>query len=179
MNNADPIQAMEDRFIDSLGGLGAELGISRAVAQIYCLLYLRDEPLSLDAMAERLGLSKATISVNVRNLERWGAVRRVWIEGSRRDHYLAERNTLGVVWSALSQGILRRLDQVAGSVTEAREELARLRKKAGTREERRRLDRTLERVDEALGMEARVRRLLSAPDWLKKILGASRRRSRS
>jgi DNA-binding transcriptional regulator GbsR (MarR family) len=175
MNQTDPIQAMEDRFIDSLGGLGAELGISRAVAQIYCLLYLRDEPLSLDAMAERLGLSKATISVNVRNLERWGAVRRVWIEGSRRDHYLADRNTLGVVWSALSQGILRRLDQVGGSVAEAREDLARLRERARTREEKERLARTLDRVDEALGMETRVRKVLSAPDWLKKILGVSGR----
>lgn len=164
------LEAIEDRILATLGTLGADLGISRAVAQIYGLLYLRDEPLSLDDMAARLGLSKATISVNVRNLERWGAVHRTWKEGSRKDWYEPNRDTLRVIWSTLRDGVQRRMAFLQGPLEDLEAGLEQLERSADGPEERHRLKRTRAKVDEIRGMESRIRKLLATPDWLRKLL---------
>ena len=43
-------QEIIDSFVESAGNLGASLGISKIVSQIYALLYLSPQPLSLDDM---------------------------------------------------------------------------------------------------------------------------------
>ena len=58
--------------------------------QLYAILFLSDNPLCLDDMAERLKISKGNASVNIRELEKLGVVRKVWVKGSRRDFYEAE-----------------------------------------------------------------------------------------
>ncbi len=68
----DPVRG---RFIHQVGEFGAGLGLSRSVGQLYALLYMSAEPMCLDEMAEACRMSKASASVNVRELERWGAVR--------------------------------------------------------------------------------------------------------
>lgn len=171
MNGQDPIEVSRSQLLDSLGVLGADLGISRVVAQIYGLLYLSDGPLSLDEIADHLNVSKATVSVNARALERWGAVRKTWMEGSRRDYYLAERDTLRIAWSVLQEGFLRRLDRFRGPFDQMYQETEARRREARSREEMEQLDRTLARMREMRRMEERIRRLLSAPEWLRRILG--------
>lgn len=106
------LASSENLFVEALGNLGTELGLNRAVAQIYALLYLREAELSLDDIAEALVVSKATVSTNMRDLERWGAARRTWVEGSRKDWFVANRDTLGVVLAALRDGLRRRLDRL-------------------------------------------------------------------
>ncbi len=110
----------ESRFTDALGDLGAELGLNRVVAKIYALLYLRQETLSLEALAEELQVSKATISINIRELERWEAVRRVWVDGSRKGFYVANPDVVGVILSALGEGFRRRLSRLEGELGQIR-----------------------------------------------------------
>jgi len=38
-------------------------------------------------MSEMLGISKGSASVGTRQLVSWGAIRKVWIPGNRRDYY--------------------------------------------------------------------------------------------
>jgi DNA-binding transcriptional regulator GbsR (MarR family) len=170
IHTADSLEAIEDRILATLGTLGADLGISRAVAQIYGLLYMSDEALSLDDMAARLGLSKATISVNVRSLERWGAVHRTWKEGSRKDWYEPNRDTLHVIWSTLRDGLQRRIAFVQGPLEDLEVGLRRLERSADEPEERRRLKRARAKVEDIRKMESRIRKLLATPDWLRKLL---------
>ena len=59
----------------------------RSTGQIYGLLYLSAEPLSLIQMSSILGISKGSASIGTRQLASWGAVRKVWIPGDRRDFY--------------------------------------------------------------------------------------------
>ena len=63
------------------------LGLPRSTGQIFGLLYLSVEPLSLNHMSSMLGISKGSISVGTRQLASWGAIRKVWIPGDRRDFY--------------------------------------------------------------------------------------------
>ena len=63
------------------------LGLPRSTGQIFGLLYLSAEPLSLNKMAAMLGISKGSASMGTRQLASWGAIRKVWIPGDRRDYY--------------------------------------------------------------------------------------------
>lgn len=77
------------RFIESGANLCKSLGIPRSLGQIYGLLYLSPQPLSLQEICEELGISKGSASQGIRQLLAWGAVRSVWIPGSRREHFTA------------------------------------------------------------------------------------------
>ena len=63
------------------------LGLPRSTGQIFGLLYLSAEPLSLNQMSTKLGISKGSASMGTRQLASWGAIRKVWIPGDRRDYY--------------------------------------------------------------------------------------------
>lgn len=88
------IQAALDRFIESAGKISANmLGmVNKVGGQIYALLFLSRDPLSLDDISDILGVSKGNISVNVRLLEELKLVKKVWVKGSRRDYYEANRD---------------------------------------------------------------------------------------
>lgn len=78
-------------FIEGAGRISVSLlGIlNRVCGQIYALLFLSPKPMSLDDIVAELGVSKGNVSINIRILEDFKLVRKVWIKGSRRDHYEA------------------------------------------------------------------------------------------
>jgi DNA-binding transcriptional regulator GbsR (MarR family) len=111
MENAE-LEKIRDEFAEIAGQLSARLGLSRTVGQLYALLFLSNEPLCLDYMAERLGVSKGSASINIRELEKWGAVRKVWVKGSRKDFYEANPDTLKIVINRFKTGIQQRLNEM-------------------------------------------------------------------
>lgn len=75
-----------------LDGVGREIaasfpGITRLGGQIVAALYLADEPLSMDELAEKLGRSKSNIFANLRGLEGAGIVARHRASGDRFDTF--------------------------------------------------------------------------------------------
>src|ERR671918_2068769 len=77
-------------FVDGMGTAAATSGVlSQFQGRIFAVLYLEDQPLSLDEIAEALQQSKSNISINIRGLVEWHLVRRVAVRGSRKDHYQA------------------------------------------------------------------------------------------
>jgi len=83
-------------MIEAGGRLSQLLGMPRITGQIYGLLYFSTDPLSLDAIVELLGISKASASNGTRQLASWGAVHQVWIQGNRKDYFevVADVNTI-------------------------------------------------------------------------------------
>ncbi len=83
-----------DSLIESAGKISANmLGmVSKVGGQIYALLFLSREPMSLDAIVESLKVSKGSISINVRLLEEVGLAKKVWVKGDRRDFYEVSRD---------------------------------------------------------------------------------------
>ena len=55
-------------------------------------------------------MSKASVSTTVRQLERWSAVKHVWVRGDRRDYYEAETNFNAVLRSGLLHTLRKKLD---------------------------------------------------------------------
>ena len=113
------LEEQKDLFIGTIGRLSASLGINQKVGQLYTLLFLSDTPLSLDEMAERLNVSKGNVSLNIRDLERWEAVKKVWTKGSRKDYYTAELDIVKIILNRLNVGLKQRINQVSEAVRES------------------------------------------------------------
>ncbi|MEA1963668.1 MAG: hypothetical protein U9O41_00835, partial [Candidatus Aerophobetes bacterium] len=72
-------------FTEGIGRLTATVGVSRVIGQLYAVLFLSDKPLCLNDMVERLKISKGGASLNIRELEKLGVVKKVWVKGDRKD----------------------------------------------------------------------------------------------
>jgi len=107
-----------DRFIEGIGHLATTVGVSRVIGQLYAMLFLSNEPLCLNDMVERLRISKGNASLNIRELEKLGLVKRVWIRGDRRDFYEAELDFEKVIRSGIIGAVKRRMEVVLDTVTE-------------------------------------------------------------
>lgn len=75
------------QFIERMGLAIERMGLARTFGRLFGLLMVADEPLSLDDMVERLGVSKASVSTNARACEELGLARRVGVRGDRKDYY--------------------------------------------------------------------------------------------
>ena len=95
--------------MDYAGELAASLSFARSVGQIFALLYISPEPLSIDDLCSMLRISKGNASVNLRVLESWEAVEKTWVQGSRRAHYRALRDLRRIALKRLEEGLGRRL----------------------------------------------------------------------
>ena len=78
---------VRNELIDSIGERAEKFGFPRCAGQLEGLLFLSNRPMSLDEMADRLEVSKASVSTNIRFLERWKVARRVYHRGERKNFY--------------------------------------------------------------------------------------------
>lgn len=102
MKDQKKLQEARMRLIEVGGKTSQDLGTGRIVGQILIYLYLEENECSLDCIAEDLGLSKASVSIGVRQLEQFGLARKVWKSGDKRNYYRSAEN----IAKALQQGLL-------------------------------------------------------------------------
>lgn len=112
------LELVQDKIIDKVGNISSKFGLNQFVAQLYVVLYLSKDPLSLDALTERLKVSKGNVSVNIRELERWGAVRKVWVKGSRRDFYEADSDIKKVVLNKVKLAVKNQISEISAMIEE-------------------------------------------------------------
>ncbi|MEM7384195.1 MAG: hypothetical protein AAF514_04550 [Verrucomicrobiota bacterium] len=87
---ASTLNAIETEIIDlCVNGVRA-LGLPRSLGEIYGLIYSSVNPVSLDDLVERLQISKGSASQGLKFLRNLGAIKRVYVAGERRDHFVAE-----------------------------------------------------------------------------------------
>lgn len=119
-------------LIDALARTFALYGWPEATGRIYGLLAFADEPLSQDDLAERLGVSKATVNTNIRSLESLHFVYRVETDSSEsssgrpRLFYRAERDFKKVIQELLHHNVQREVELMAQGIEESRRRLQRL-----------------------------------------------------
>jgi DNA-binding transcriptional regulator GbsR (MarR family) len=65
-------------------------GFKRPMGRIWALLYLAPQPLGAAEIGEDLHMSAGAVSMALSELAKWGAVRKTWRPGERRDYYEAE-----------------------------------------------------------------------------------------
>jgi DNA-binding transcriptional regulator GbsR (MarR family) len=154
---------IREQFIDQVGEFAASLGLNRSVGQLYALLYMSPSPLSLDEMAEACDMSKGNASINLRELERWGAVRRVYVRGDRKDYYEPHRDVPQIVISRLREGLGRRLAALDETLEEAERQVEQM----GNDAERKKFYR--ERLKEVRKLRRSLGRVLDNMDNIYKL----------
>ena len=81
------VGATGTRFVLHWGEMGARWGVSRSVAQIHALLYLRGRPMHAEEIATVLQVARSNVSTSLRELQNRDLVRTVHLAGDRRDHF--------------------------------------------------------------------------------------------
>jgi len=81
------------------------LSIPRSIGEIFGLLFSTERPLSLDQVVSLLNISKGSASQGLRWLRDIGAVRTVYMDGDRRDHYEAETELRSLILGFLRENV--------------------------------------------------------------------------
>ena len=89
------------------------LGMPKSVGEIYGMLFIAPEPLPLDALVDRLEISKGSASQGLKVLRAFGAVKQVYVAGDRRDHYAAETELKKLAAGFIREEIKPRLESGA------------------------------------------------------------------
>lgn len=106
----DPIE----EFIEQMGLLTQAEGGPRIGGRLLGLAIVENQPLSLQEMAERLQVSKASISTNARRMAQAGLLRLTTRPGSREDLYELPRDP----YRELVRSFTRGLEHKAAAIAE-------------------------------------------------------------
>ncbi|MGJ8696825.1 MAG: GbsR/MarR family transcriptional regulator [Verrucomicrobiaceae bacterium] len=87
MPETDAVTEFEDRVIEFFCDGVRLLGLPKSIGEIYGLLFVSREPLSLDDLVRRLGISKGSASQGLKMLRELGAVREAEGENLRRSYF--------------------------------------------------------------------------------------------
>jgi len=86
------------------------LGYPKSVGQIYGLLFMSIEPIPMEAVIKRLGISKGSASQGLNVLKGVGAVRSLRIEGERCEHYEADFDVSHMVQHFVEEKLSPRIE---------------------------------------------------------------------
>lgn len=100
-----------EKLVTALGRQSAFWGLGRITGEIYAVLYLSSEALTLDEIASRLMVTKGNISIAIRPLEQWGMVHRHWRPGDRRVFFEVENDFWKIAHSVARQRQKPEFDQ--------------------------------------------------------------------
>ena len=145
---------------DAVGRLIEFWGFKRNMGRVWTVLYLSPTPLTAQDLQELLQVSSGAVSMTLAELTRWGVVKKVWVQGERRDYYLAEI----VLWRMISRVLgERERAEIASSVDTFERAMQLLEgKKTGSAEARSRADLQLRRVKALHDLAKLGRTLLDA-----------------
>ncbi|WP_027963846.1 GbsR/MarR family transcriptional regulator [Halalkalibacillus halophilus] len=87
-------------------------------SQLFVILYLSDEPMTLDDMKYELGKSKTAMSNSIRTLLDYNLVERVWKKGVRKDLYQAEKDLYAKFMKAYVERWLTAIDRQRANLEE-------------------------------------------------------------
>jgi len=106
---------------DVVGRIIEFWGFKRNMGRVWTVLYLSPQPLTAPDLRDMLRLSSGAVSMILSDLARWGVVRKVWIQGDRRDHFAAEVH----LWRMISRVLAERETTEIVAFIEACEEALR------------------------------------------------------
>jgi DNA-binding transcriptional regulator GbsR (MarR family) len=111
-------EQIRQNFVDGMSGISQFWGLPKGMGAIFGVLYLSPNPLSLDELVEKTGLTKGAISTNVRGLSRMGLIRPVARFADRKDYYEAETDFYKAIRAILKERQSSEFDRAVSSVKE-------------------------------------------------------------
>jgi DNA-binding transcriptional regulator GbsR (MarR family) len=106
--------------IDAVGNVIEFWGFKRNQGRVWALLYLRGEPMSAGEIERELDLSKGGVSMLLRDLERWGVVRRVRLPQDSAWRYGAETDLIRMVSHVIEEREAGFIERIRADLNEAR-----------------------------------------------------------
>jgi DNA-binding transcriptional regulator GbsR (MarR family) len=126
MDRTVELSELEAEAVDYFVSFVQVFGLPKSIGQIYGLLFVSAEPLSMDDVVRRLGISKGSASQGLALLRNLGGVTTETVPGDRREHYLADLNVSRIVSHFLDNRLLPRLahaeDRLSTMLQQARRE---------------------------------------------------------
>jgi DNA-binding transcriptional regulator GbsR (MarR family) len=120
--DADSCQEAARELVLAYFSRAAEtIGLPRSVAQIYATLFLSEKPLAFEEIVVLSGLSKASASTGLRDLERLQGVERVVVPTDRRSFYQAQLSVRRIVGAFMAESIKPGIDDGARLLRKAAE----------------------------------------------------------
>ncbi|HEX8403770.1 MAG TPA: GbsR/MarR family transcriptional regulator [Duganella sp.] len=105
-----PLAPTIQKYILHWGEMGTRWGVNRTVAQIHALLFLSNQPLPAEDIAETLAVARSNVSNSLKELQSWGLVRITHIAGDRRDHFVALQDVWEIFRVIVEQRKKREID---------------------------------------------------------------------
>jgi DNA-binding transcriptional regulator GbsR (MarR family) len=122
---------IKEKLIELAGNIGESLGLNRTTCQIYALLYINSSPLSPSQITKELGISKANVSINLKKLEEWNAIKKIWKRGYTRPLYKANENIEEIIYNKLQIGLEKRINEIRKYIEEIKNKIGKGRKNSG------------------------------------------------
>lgn len=98
------------RFIDGWGELGINWGVCKSMGQIQGLLLATKDPLCCDQIMNELQMSRGCVNVNIRALLDWGLVHKRFVQGDRKEYFVAEKDVFKMFQSVIQMRKRKELD---------------------------------------------------------------------
>lgn len=146
---------------DVVGRLIEFWGFKRSMGRVWAVLYLSPRPLTAREIRDALQLSSGAVSMTLSELGRWGVVKKVWVQGDRRDHFAAEVALWRMVSRVLSE---RERSEISSAIEACEQALAFAESKLASQDasERARATLQVERIRGLLELAKLGRRMLDA-----------------
>lgn len=123
--DSETVTQAELEVADTVGRLMEFWGFKRPMGRMWTVLYLSPDPLGAAELGEQLKMSAGAVSMTLNELLRWGAVKKTWRPGERRDFYEAESSVGKLVQRVLRERELTLVREFAEALAEAEAALPR------------------------------------------------------
>jgi len=88
----EALRQVRSLVVDSIAQTMDHYGVNSTIGMLYGLMYFHNDPITLDEMCAKMGMSKGSMSTGVRKLQENKMVHRIFRPGSRKDLYRAEED---------------------------------------------------------------------------------------
>jgi DNA-binding transcriptional regulator GbsR (MarR family) len=92
------------------GEMGSRWGVNRTVAQVHALLYLSEQPLTAEEIAESLSVARSNVSTSLRELQNWRLVQAAHQIGDRREFFSTSHDVWQLFLTVLQQRVEREIE---------------------------------------------------------------------
>jgi len=145
-----------------VGRLMVFWGFKRNMGRVWTVLYLSPEPLSAEDLRQGLQLSAGAVSMTLSELARWGVVRKVWVQGERKDFYTSEVQLWRMISRVFNEREKSEVVAAIDAFEQALHQLDRIRRTAPDGATRARAELQHERITQLLELARLGKRLLDA-----------------
>ncbi len=164
------IDRLRDELIFKAGNIAANLGLSKSMGQLYVALFLSPKEMSLNDLARVCRMSKGNVSINIRRLERWEAVEKVWGRDSRKDYYKANRDIIGFGLNHMMRVFSETVGTSEETVGSVKKKLKSLDASAIPDEDKEKLQFYRKSLDELDSLTGKIRKIMKNAKMMEKMI---------